>query len=1032
IRARSFRDRARDRARSFRDRVNYFRVRARNGDHAETSLTSLPDVATIAIAPSTPRPGDVDVVLLGFTVQNNTLSTVTLDSLTLTNESAGPGSQPDLDGTLTAVAVYHDNGDGVVGFGDTILGSGIFSGGSLTAAIDLTLDPGVPHQLLVACDVDSFCTADNDTLAVQLSAAADLHFDTPARITGAFPLANGAGSVIDGMLAHQINVVTSADSLIITTLPDNLVFDFGIPGNGYQPDTLITLTLQNLGTATSVHIARLALYADGGDATFDAGTADDVFLGNFVDLGRGEYKLSSLATALTGGCGSFTQFFAAADIDPNPGSGASIQFSIPVMGMEVASENDGPLDGAVVNPSIQLIPQPDELTAFPYSVGDKRVFPGKRNVLNFGIGFYNGFNSAITLEAVELFQQGLAGVTEVLRIRAYADVDTNGLFDPTDDLLDISTSTNGTYILDGFTLPLAAKSISYLFVTYDLALSVRDSVDIDFQLNSNNDLTFAKPVDVKGQFPINSPGVDFTDGMIAAQVGRQAAPPARVPPGDFNVFALAFTLPSNGAFSDQLGFITIGNAGTALPGQDITLLNLWQEDSGDNSFDPAQDRLLTTLIWTGSAWRNPLLLGETIGETGLACYVSADIAATAADDRTIQLFVPVNGVEVASGNDGPLDLALANPFVQTISTDPLITSIVADAATYTVGQTVTVTMTARNVGPTPLVGVHPSVPTISGAGIVTPVGGPIPASLTIPSGGDTTFVWTYAATAPGDVTFCGRAFDTDSSEVSVATCAEPVLLQSGPSNVTLSLGDLSPPAVNQGQDNVEAVRVVLNYASADTLAAPVDLVGLDVSVLDSGGLPVAPNSVLAGMTFISSTGTNYLFALVDSTANPLHLSLLVPISVAPGDSVELDVELDISASAVPQQFRLSIASVGDVHTHDANTGLPVTPSTGETFPWQTGLIDVDLPADSLLVASTDTSTITVNVSQDDIHLFGGELRNPGPVSAADEILTQLSLEFFDDTGTAIPPADVIRKLTIQSGPSNLYLTESIPSTGNRL
>ena len=44
-------------------------------------------------------------------------------------------------------------------------------------------------------------------------------------------------------------------------------------------------------------------------------------------------------------------------------------------------------------------------------------------------------------------------------------------------------------------------------------------MSVDFQLNDPSDFEFdVEGVVVRGEFPVNSPGVDITDGMVAAQI----------------------------------------------------------------------------------------------------------------------------------------------------------------------------------------------------------------------------------------------------------------------------------------------------------------------------------------------------------------------------------------------------------------------------------------------------------------------------------------------------------------------------------
>lgn len=274
------------------------------------------DVTTLPLAAASPHPGDHNVPLLRLRLVNSTLQPVTLDSVRVENASSGAGSGAELDGTFAAIRVYADDGNGVVDAWDTALAEGPgFSSGVLVTALDATISVGTPYNLLVTCDIDSFCAADLDTVRVRVADANALQFNSPQTVKADFPLVTAATRVIDGMLRHQIIVHASADSTVITSPSDNLVFDFELTGNGYQSDTLRTLRLINDGTATPEHIARLALYVDGGDGSFDVGSGDDAYVADFVTVGLNEYILNGLDVAL-GSCAAYTRFFVAADVPP--------------------------------------------------------------------------------------------------------------------------------------------------------------------------------------------------------------------------------------------------------------------------------------------------------------------------------------------------------------------------------------------------------------------------------------------------------------------------------------------------------------------------------------------------------------------------------------------------------------------------------------------------------------------------------------------------------------------------------------------
>ncbi|MCK5407116.1 MAG: hypothetical protein KAJ37_06665, partial [Candidatus Krumholzibacteria bacterium] len=717
-----------------------------------------------------------------------------------------------------------------------------FSAGTLTTGeLSHSIDPSEMARLLFTCDVDSFCARDSDSMGVRIATAGDFYFDAAFQVAGTFPMETAVDRAIDGMMSFQIGVHPSSDSLLILGTTDIPVLELTIPANGYAVDTLISLHVNNFGSADEEHIQTIDLWADGGDGTFDGGAVDDVWLNSLVSLGAGEYQRSGLSLPLIATCPGGTRIFVSCDLTTDYDIGANFRFGVPVGGIGVASGNDGPIDEPVLDPRSRLLPAPDELLVFSYPVGDKRVYAGTQNALNFGIVLYNGFSTPITLTAIELQPEGSADHTVIDSVIAFADADNNELFDPFVDLPIAQTAPTefGSVILSGFKLDLQPEAITYLFVAYDVIPNPSDSILIDLKLTSPKELTLEPTVPdnkIIG-LPVNSPGMDFTDGMIAAQIALHNAPADLAAPGDQHVLSMGLTIPANGTKPDELTYLTILNAGSAVAGQDIDELNLWESD-----------RLISTLNWTGSGWRNPTALSEPIPVQGLTVAVTFSAAVTANDDRTFQAVLPLGGVEVLSGNDGPIDIAMANPNAQTISTDPLITTVSTDRVSYSTTQEIVLSMRVRNEDTDSLLAITAPAPTLAGTGAATYVDGPTPASVDLAPGEDTTMVWRYTAAAAGDLQFCAHAHDADSSEVSIHSCTPVVVIQDRPVEIAMTIADATPIAVNRGQGNVEAVALELKYRNYGAQSAPASFEGIEITVENGAGAPIPPNSVLGEIT----------------------------------------------------------------------------------------------------------------------------------------------------------------------------------------
>src|SRR5262249_12577094 len=155
-------------------------------------------------------------------------------------------------------------------------------------------------------------------------------------------------------------------------------------------------------------------------------------------------------------------------------------------------------------------------------------------------------------------------------------------------------------------------------------------------------------------WPVDPSSRAWVDGMVAAQVRVLATPPRSISPGEGPVPALAFVVPRNGRMDDVLQSVRVVNQGAA-GAPDLAELRLWR-DGGTGSFDAgaADDVALGVLVPNSGGWLSGSL-NEGLGAPGLLLFVAVTTTPTARDSSTIELAVPLQGLQVASQNDGPID-----------------------------------------------------------------------------------------------------------------------------------------------------------------------------------------------------------------------------------------------------------------------------------------------------------------------------------------------------------------------------------------
>ncbi|MCX5753004.1 MAG: hypothetical protein NTW97_05080 [Candidatus Krumholzibacteria bacterium] len=967
------------------------------------------------------HPGDGEVELLALRVGNNTIGDITVDSLRVRGDSTLFPCEP-----AKPFKLYADDGDLIFDPGvDSVVALAAWSGGeAFFVSAEFALAPGTQRILYVAAALDSLLTADGETLSVGIESADDIGLAlAPAtnaelfRLDADFPLVSAGGGVTDGMLAHQVTLYPLGGGVIADQKQDILVFDFLVPGNACIEDTLRGLTITNLGTAGDDQIERLRLWRDGGDGFFDP--ASDSLLAVFGEETAGTYAVEALFEPLAGFPGS--RFFVTMDVLEKIETGGTVDLAIPVMGIDVASGNDGPVDGEISGSGIFTIPVPDRLTLFTSILGNKRVLPGERNVLNLVLGVYNSYKEQKILRRLDLLSVGSSRPEEIIEVEAYTDSDEDGLFDPSiDSLLEIAQPGEAGYFFHELGAVLKPYRSTLIFISYETALGgIRDSIRIDLQVSDKSSFVFlGTPPVVQGDFPLNSAGIDITNGMVNAQIEMLPVSSARVSPGAVDIPCLSFTLPCNGSLEDVLEGLAIEIRGTASQAQDVRHVKLWK-DAGNTrfAFDP-DDEFLAFLVWDGSSWKTVPPLAEPIPCEGLVLHVTADIASTAQDGRNLKLCVPLGGVVVSSGNDGPIDGRACGTAMIEISTDPLFVSFDVPAA-VTRDQVFEVRMGVANASDSTLLGIVADSFAWAGTGSCSSVSGPAPASMDLSGKSESAFAWTSRALSIGELVFRGAAKQNAGPEASRVEISDTIRVDEIPANVTAALLDRAPVSINRGQEDIPLVEMTIGYNPPSGQGAPVEFMSIELAMTNGAAAPLPMKDAASRMRLRDDVRVLCSVAADTIAQATVLCTLPEPVILFPGTSKTFWISIDIPLDAPASDFRLSIASSGKIALADHNSRNAV-PFSGNTFPWSTNTVTLNDPANMLTMSLTPGLPARVNRGQDDVEVFGIVLANNGPLSTAPMSVSELAFTVRDEEGDSVDAGRVLRVFRLDGAGGNTY------------
>ena len=994
------------------------------------TITVPPSVIHASAAPQTwqlAHPGGPSFSIYSLQLVNVSAQAETLSTIKLTNTTAGPGNQDQLDSNWMPVTMSATrSSSGNINLSGIIPAGGVaFVNGQATfSGLSLRMAPGDSTTLNFQSSA-SIMARDPDLLDVALADSLHLTFTRPVRYSGTFPVAPGGSFPVDGMVAGQITFENPGPPSFLTGSLRNVAVSAVIPSNGYEADLLQRIDVRNDGVAVpGTDITRVELWADNGSGAFELG-ADDL-LGQLLFTGD-RWEITGLSHPIPAGGG---RIFVTCDIAASASDGASIQFvlaALPDVSIGMASSNDGPIDTEAPNPWTQTISSVDRIVLSGESLPAGTVAPGEQNVPILYITLSNTYSVAKTLAELAV-TNSTSGIgtpaeldSEVELLTLHVDDGDSRLEGSLEDpVLGSAFFTANRAVFSNLDLKLDPGEAIGLFVGADVSLlSAADGDILRAQVQQAGDLVFTDATATAASWPLQSGFGKTIDGMMAVQLDNRGAPARTIGPSEGPALAFDVVIPSNGYAPDILRGVTFENAGTAGP-PDIDSMVLWR-DGGNGAFDAGatDDAFVASLNFLGGNWRTPVL-SFPIPSGGVHFYASIVSSSTPTDSATVVLQIPVNGLVVESRNDGPRDAAVTNPEAQLLSTAALLANLEMGTAVSTIGQLVFVSLHVRNAGLATVDSIAPSALLAEGSGAFSQESGPVPGMLSLSPGEESTFAWTFRSTGAGEVRLQGAVSGV---EEGTGALRQSLTATSNPHNVfieaqTVNLFPVTsmPYSVNRGQTDV--VPLTLTFAHpGDPLVSPIRLHNLQVSLENDIGEGVVPADLLSRVV-VNEGATQYLVkTALETSGSTIDLPLTTPVVIPPAGQATLNLRLDILDSTLVPTFRVAIADSSWFAAEDAINSAAVDVSLQEgAYPIQSGLARVVADAAQLEVSAAADSSQSISQGQDDVTLLLLDLLNPDPGGLASDIrLGTFDVQLTDSAGAVLlDPGALMTRIRVRT------------------
>ncbi|MBA4378933.1 MAG: hypothetical protein C0395_09835 [Gemmatimonas sp.] len=992
-------------------------------DNAATAALTIipPPSLQFAMRPfAEPRrhllPGGEPDAVLRFDMVNTTTSAAALHTVAVHNPVADGVDQSRQDGAWAGLELRYRVGDSDVPVpviaggnpaGDFVDGTAVFAG------LDLSAAPGDTLWLSLygAASLDA---PDGLVLTPGIEGADDLSVSGNGAVSGAWPLVADGILAVNGMTAAQITLHPIGPVVYQLGSVRNLALDVSLPGNGGTTDHLTRFNVRNHGTATSGDVlTRLELWADDGDGSFDA--AGDTRIAPLTWTGD-RWEATGLWHAVPA---AGLRVMVTADV-AEAALGGTVRLGLPAgddTGVGMASGNDGPIDEPVINPFEQTVSATDRIIVATMPIATTVVAPGQTGVTMLHLIARNLYadTQVLTRLQVRNVGHGPGGATQDERDRALSTLslrrDGNGdgvLGSFTEDpVIGTAVFADGRAQFTGLNCALPPENLAHLFLTAGVSLTrAADGDTLGVVIGSGSDLDLGAGIALVGAWPLDSQARHRVDGMVAAQIDSRELPPVSLTAGEGPVLAFDFSVPGNGPLADALTQLHLVNRGSATPA-DIAAVQLWADD-GDGAFTPASDQPLGNLAGIGDTW---IAVGPSVlvPPDGLRLFASLTVSHAPADSATIRFALPIDGVTVASDNDGPRDAAVESPTSLLISTAPLLSSLRISPQSSTLGQPVVVTMAITNASGEDITGISPYDVAIGGDGEMTYLSGPEPATIDLATGDSGTFTWTFRSEAVGSVYASGRSSGIGAVggqprySLTTASGMHRILNPAVPLGV-YPVTNL-PFSINRGQTGVMPMTLTLVNAGG-TGTADIRLTRLVMTFDDGEGAPVAPADLITGMTVAEGMIEYCNVQDPAPTGQTVILDMSPPVVVTSLEPVTIGLRLNIRPDTAVRRFKASLVADGDITAVDHVSLAPVGVSllTG-AFPVSTGMGNMVMQATGLIVMQDDAAPSTASLGQEQVELLDLRLNGSGdPDFPADVKVGSFTVSLVDTLGRRLHDA----------------------------
>lgn len=646
-------------------------------------------VSTVPLGTKYIHPERDSIVTLAFRLDNYFDENKTVTGLTLRDANRGAGNQAQRLTNVDSVSLYLDrDNDSTLTGADSLLAITAYDSSEIILSIAPLNIPADSGRTILAAVKTALFARDGDSLDIFTVPGIDIVTGDGTIVAGPDTVNSLGYCVIDGMIAAQVGFIATG---LDTISPADIVYPvlaLDLPRNGYLTDTLKIISFTNSGTAGNDDFDSLVLYRDDGDNSWE-GSQGESRLGRLTFTGS-QWTLSGLTAVLEE---PLNRFYVGAALSSYPRNGASIALSIPISGIDMGSQNDGPVDVALMAPDTIIIESSETVAVSLVPLAGRELIPGENTGSLLSFTLTNSYADTVAIDSLRCYliltdndgatAEQLESQIDSLQLYVYLNRTADlREFGPADTVVATAYPDNGTVLFNTTGLELAGNggAVGLSVMAYLSADNCKDRNTVGVEIQDAIDIYFGQPLIVGGEFPLENSSLFIINAFPAGNIAVYSVDEVNHFGGQTNCLVFDFKLPGNGYADDILRQLQLVNITTLEEDRAIRKMNLWADATG-NGFTP-DDISLGLLTNTNSTWSLDNLTCP-VPAGGRRFFVTVDVSPEQFKAGTMRLQIPTGGVKYTSDMQGPDDMAVVSPETHLLFPSNRVTVISSPQATGT-------------------------------------------------------------------------------------------------------------------------------------------------------------------------------------------------------------------------------------------------------------------------------------------------------------------------------------------------------------